>query len=34
MILFVKQKQRHKCREIYGYQEGKRVVVEGVGDWD
>ena len=32
MILFVKQKQRHKCREqIYGYQEGKRVVVEGTG---
>ena len=33
MILFVKQKQRHRLREqMYGYQGGKGW--EELGDWD
>ena len=39
MILFAKQKQRHRHREkMYGYQGGKGGVVRGgweeLGDWD
>ena len=34
MILFAKQKLRHRHREqMYGHQEGKREW-EGLGDWD
>ena len=35
MILFAKQKQRHRGREqIFGYEEGKVLGVGGIGDWD